>query len=88
MKITTTKTTVIAEAESIAEALVLIKLAGESTHVEHPKRPYAKRQGGNNAWKGKHKVLCPTCGLKYKNIKLHAMRKHPHLTELDPLTNN
>lgn len=29
-----------------------------------------------NAWEGKEKLQCPLCFVKYKNIKLHMLRKH------------
>lgn len=31
---------------------------------------------GHNAWKGKHKIKCETCGKRFKNMKLHVLLKH------------
>lgn len=66
MKIVMTDGALIATAESIADIKLLISLTPRATtkHVAH------------NAWKGKHRQVCPTCGKKYKNIKLHMLKKH------------
>lgn len=73
MKITTTKTTVIAESETIAEAIQLLALS--PTPPSTQKRTYKKR-ASRNSWKGKHRIPCDQCGKKFKNIKLHILKKH------------
>lgn len=74
MKLITTKQTVQLEAETIAEALQLISLAQGTTPPIRTKRGYTKKK--KSAWKGKHRILCLTCNKKFKNLKLHNLKKH------------
>lgn len=72
MKLITTATTISIQAETIAEAIQLLALT--TTPPIRTKHTYIKKK--KSAWKGKHRIPCPTCHKKFKNLKLHNLKKH------------
>lgn len=70
MQITTTRTAVVATAETMEDTVRLLQLVAPAA-PEKVKRFYKK-----SAWKGKHRVPCDLCSKKFKNLKLHMLKKH------------
>ena len=73
MKITQTATTVIAEAETIAEALQLLALVNPAI----PTSPNKQTRGPY-----KTKAKCPQCGKKFSNLPNHIEKKHTNPVDM------
>ncbi len=78
MKVEISKGVVKLTSESSAEYKKLLGILVEQEPTSKKKgRPVGWRGSyKKSAWKGKHRVECPICNKKFKNILLHNKLKH------------